>query len=108
MTPQPPVAAQRAPPSPTRGEGDWGGSSPSQRDALELVWRRHHDAFLAGLLQLVAQRADRDAEDGRGVGAGGEAVRQRVDDEVALDVGDPAGDEADPAGDGLRLGLRLA
>src|SRR5882757_6565266 len=101
MTPHPPVAAQRAPPSPTRGEGDWGGSSPSQRDALELVWRRHRDAFLAVLLQLVAQRADRDAEDGRGVGAVAEAVLQRVDDEVALDLGDGAADLARAARDAL-------
>src|SRR4051812_46205370 len=50
--------------------------------------------------ELVAQRADRDAEDLGRVRAVAEAVVERVEDEVLLDLRDGASDEC--AGDGLR------
>jgi hypothetical protein len=46
------------------------------------------------LLELVAQRADRDAEDVVGVGAVAEAMMQGAEDEVALNIGDGAPDHA--------------
>ena len=55
---------------------------------------RHGHAFLPVLLQLVAQGADRDAEDVGGVGAVAEAMLQGLEDQVALDIGDGAADEA--------------
>ena len=45
-------------------------------------------------LQLVAQGADRDAEDVGGVGAVAEAMVQRLDDQVALHLGHRAADQA--------------
>src|SRR5205814_5386903 len=75
-----------------RGRVHWSTAS-RRRDALELVRRRDGDAFLAVELQLVAQCADRDAENGRGMGAVAEAMLQRLDDEVALDIGDGAADQ---------------
>jgi hypothetical protein len=50
------------------------------------------DPGVAVLLELVPQRPDRDAEDGRGVGAVAERVLQGVDDQVALDLGEAAAD----------------
>src|SRR5436190_1210608 len=44
-------------------------------------------------VQLVAQRADRDAEDVGGVGAIAEAMLERLQDEIALDVGNRASDQ---------------
>ena len=49
---------------------------------------------VAVFAQLVAQGADRDAEDGRRMGAVAERVAQRVDDQVALDLGHGAADQA--------------
>src|SRR6266851_5405757 len=69
------------------------GRQRSQRDALEFVRRWDGNAFLAIELQLVAQRADRDAENGRGMGAIAEAMLQRLDDEVAKHIGDGAADQ---------------
>src|SRR5260370_32236620 len=68
------------------GEGDGGqgirNCDSSQRDALELVRRRDWNAFLAVLLQLVAPRADRDAEDRRRLRAVAGTVLPRLDDEI--------------------------
>ena len=44
-------------------------------------------------VELVAQRADRDAEDVGGVRAVAEAVLQRLQDQIALDVRDRAADQ---------------
>ncbi len=46
------------------------------------------DAFVRILLELVAQCTDGDAEDVGGVRPVAEAMAQRVDDEIALDIGD--------------------
>src|SRR5579883_21578 len=77
-----------------------------QRDPLQLVGRRHGEAVLAVLLQLVAQRADGDAEDGRRMRAVAEAMLQGLEYEIALDGGDGAADERARARAGL-AGLRL-
>ena len=74
------------------------GRASAQAPSLHVARRRDGDAFLAVLLQLVAQRADRDAEDVGGVGAVAEAVLQRVEDQVALDIGDGAADRPRGAG----------
>src|SRR3954449_12936889 len=60
----------------------------------------HGGAGRRVLAELVAQRADRDAEDLRGVRAVAEAVVERNEDEVLLDLRDGASDER--TGDGLR------
>src|SRR4051812_6246827 len=72
------------------------------RRAAEVAAVRRRDRHAGGriFVELVAQRADRDAEDVRRVGAVAEAVLERLQDQVALDVGDGAADER--AGDGLR------
>ena len=53
-----------------------GEASSSRARAFGLARQRHGDAFLPVLLQLVAQGADRDAEDVRGMGAVAEAMVQ--------------------------------
>src|SRR4051812_31239511 len=65
-----------------------------------LARLRHGSACRGVLAELVAQRADRDAEDLRGVRAVAEAVVERIEDEVLLDLRDGASDER--TGDGLR------
>ena len=69
---------------------------------------RHEHAFVGVLVELVAQRADRDAEDVGGVGAVAEHVVEGIEDQVALDVGDGAADEAAGRGAGGLRGLRSA
>ena len=50
-------------------------------------WRRRNAQALVGiLLQLVAQRADRNAENVRGVRPVAQAMRQRLEDEILFDV----------------------
>src|SRR5215475_11671461 len=49
--------------------------------------RRDRDATVGIFVELVAQRADRDAEDVGGMGSIAEAMLQRLQDQVALDVG---------------------
>src|SRR5690606_2404277 len=64
----------------------------------------NRDAFLVVLLQLVAERADRAAEDVGGMGPVAQAMLQSVDDQVALHRGNGAADQrAGDAGRG-RLG----
>src|SRR3712207_6939224 len=53
-----------------------------------------YTTLFRSFLQLVPQGADRDAEDIGGVGAVAEAVLQRVEDQLLLDVGDGPADEA--------------
>src|SRR6202023_3705050 len=60
---------------------------------LAAVRRRDGDAGRRIFVELVAQGADRDAEDVGGMRAVAEAVLERLEDEVALDVGDRAADE---------------
>jgi len=55
--------------------------------------RRHRHAVAGIFVELVAQRADRDAEDVGGVGAVAETVLERLQNEIALDVGDGAADQ---------------
>src|SRR3977135_1905318 len=55
--------------------------------------RRHRHAVPGILVELVAQRADRDAENVGGAGAVAEAVLERLENEIALDVGDGAADQ---------------
>src|SRR5215212_2660290 len=66
----------------------------------DLAGLRHGGAGRGVFAELVAQRADRDAEDLRGMRAVAEAVVERIEDEVLLDLGDGASDER--TGDGLR------
>lgn len=62
------------------------------------------------LLELVAQRAERDPENLRRMGAVAEAMIERVENEIALDVGDGAPDECARHRFGLfrRAGCRIA
>src|SRR3954470_12726446 len=66
----------------------------SQRHPFHVAGRWDGDAFLAVLLQLVAQGPDRDAKDGRRMGTVAQTVVQRVDDQVAFHVGHRAADQA--------------
>src|SRR3954454_17128025 len=52
--------------------------------------RRDRRAVSRVFVELVAQRPDRDAEDIGGMGAVAEAVLERLQNQVALDVGDSA------------------
>src|SRR5579859_947449 len=61
--------------------------------SLGVAGRRHGEAFIEILAQLVAQGADRDAENVGGMGPVAEAVLQGVDDQIALDVGHGAADQ---------------
>src|SRR6185295_6784504 len=63
---------------------------PSIRRAGFAAGEGDADAFVAVLLEFVAQGADRDAEDVGGVGAVAEAVIEGLQDQIALDVGDGA------------------
>ena len=54
---------------------------------------RDRQSAVGIFVQLVAQRADRDAEDVGGMGAVAEAMLQRFQDQIALDVGDGAPDQ---------------
>src|SRR6185437_3225350 len=60
---------------------------------LAAVRRRDRRAVGCIFVELVAQRANGDAEDVGGVRAVAEAVLERLQDEVALDLGDGAADE---------------
>src|SRR5215510_7625240 len=62
------------------------GSRPARRGNCQSVG--------SVFVELVAQRADRDAEDVGRMGAVAEAVLERLEDEVALDIGDGAADES--------------
>jgi hypothetical protein len=53
---------------------------------LAAAGRRNGRAVMGVFVELVAQRADRDAEDIGGMGAVAEAVLERLQDEVALDL----------------------
>src|SRR3984893_4907739 len=72
--------------SPWRGEGE------DSRHAAYLAAARRRDRHAVGgiFVELVAQGADRDAQDVGRVGAVAEAVLERFEDQVALDVGDGA------------------
>src|SRR4051794_18922496 len=68
----------------------------ARRDKPLLVTRaRRRDRYAAvGIfVQLVAQRADRDAENVGGMGAVAQAMFQRLQDQIALDIGDGAADQ---------------
>src|SRR6185436_7107910 len=54
------------------------------------IWRRHWHAVGGIFVEFVAQGADRNAEDIGGVGAVAQAVFERFQDEIALDVSDSA------------------
>src|SRR5215813_11831599 len=75
-------------------------SSLSRPAHLAAVRRGNRDAGGGIFVELVAQRADRDAEDVGRVGAVAETVLERLQDQLALNVGDGAADQR--AGDGLR------
>src|SRR5262245_6052414 len=60
---------------------------------LAAAGRRHRHAVAGIFVELVAQRADRNAENVRGVGAVAQAMLERLEDQVALDVGDGAADQ---------------
>src|SRR3546814_3020932 len=62
--------------------------------ASGLARHRDRHAFLAVLLQLVAEGPYRNAEDVRRVGPVAETVLQRLDDEIALDLRDRLADQA--------------
>src|ERR1700693_5058180 len=53
---------------------------------LAAVRRRNRHAGRRIFIELVAQRADRDAEDVRRMSAVAEAVLERLEDQVALDL----------------------
>jgi len=55
--------------------------------------RRDRQAAVGIFVELVAQRADRDAQDIGGVGAIAQAMFQRLQDQIALDVGHRAADQ---------------
>jgi len=81
---------------PQRGGTDFiKGGQRSGRAAQRLAAAGRRDRRAVGgiLVELVAQAADRDAEDVRGVGAVTEAVLKRLEDEVTLDFGDGASDQ---------------
>ncbi len=65
----------------------------ARQPRLPAAGRRNRHALVRIFVELVAQRPDRDAEDVGGVGAVAEAVLERLDDEVALDIGDGASDQ---------------
>src|SRR5215217_3316693 len=81
--------------APARGSADASGAHHPG-----LARLRHGGACRGVFAELVAQRADRDAEDLRGMRAIAEAVVERIEDEILLDLRDGASDER--AGDGLR------
>src|SRR5271155_5400824 len=60
----------------------------------------HLQARIAIFAQLVAQRADRNAEDVGGVRAVAQTMIERIQNEIALDIGDRTSNEA------ARCGLR--
>ena len=80
-----------------RHDADQPGGRCSGRRAHGSAWaaarRRDRHTLVAILAQLVAQRADRDAEDVRCMGAIAERMVQRVEDQITLDVGDRASDQ---------------
>ena len=57
------------------------------------VWRRDGRAVGGILVELVAQRTDRDAKNIGGMGAVAETMLQRLQDQVALDFGHGAPDQ---------------
>src|SRR3984893_3616680 len=95
----------------------WSGEGEDSRHAAYLAaarrWYRH--AVGGIFVELVAQGADRDAEDVGRVGAVAEAVLERLQDEVAFHVGDRAADQRPRhllggegrGGDGGRQGARI-
>src|SRR5262245_48693247 len=60
---------------------------------LAVPRRRNRHAIVGIFVELVAQRTDRDAEDVGGMRAVAEAVFERLEDQIALDVGDGAADQ---------------
>jgi hypothetical protein len=103
-----PTSPRASQPSISRPSPDWNPGAAGElmtavvrlRTLLRPRWRfrlpgrpldRH--AFVGILLQLVAQRADRDAEDVGGMRAVAEAVVERVEDQSLLDLGDGAADQ---------------
>ena len=73
------------------------GSGDSARHDKTLILTRagrgDRDAAVGIFVQLVAQRADRDAEDVGSVGPIAEAMLERLQDQVAFDIGDGAADQ---------------
>ncbi len=65
---------------------------------LAVARQGNGESFLGILLQLVSERADGDAEDGCRMGAVAQAMAEGVDDQLALDVGHRAADQADGGG----------
>ena len=84
-------------PRPEKLRRSWPAARPTRRQG------RHRQAFLAILAQLVAQRADRDTEDGGGDGAIARRVAKRLQDQIALDLGHRTADEG-PVGAGSVCG----
>src|SRR5262245_4208330 len=60
---------------------------------LAAARRRHRHSVGRIFVELVAQRADRDAEDVGGVRAVAETVLERLQNEITLDVSDGATDQ---------------
>src|SRR3984893_11935593 len=73
----------------------WSGEGEDSRHAayLAAARRRYRHAVGGIFVELVAQGADRDAQDVGRVGAVAEAVLECFEDQVALDVGDGAAHE---------------
>ena len=59
---------------------------------VAAMWQRHGDTVAGIFIQLVAQSADRDAENVGRMGAVAEAVFQRLQDEIAFHIGYGAAD----------------
>src|SRR5688572_18571428 len=73
---------------------------------LTTAWRRDRHAVGGVFVKLVAQGADRDAEDVGGMRPVAQAVLECLQDQVALDVGDGAADKGAGALLGGERGVR--
>src|SRR6202795_4763910 len=72
------------------------GTSRRRGQAVEIAGAggRDRQSAVGVFVQLVAQRADRDAEDIGGMGAIAEAMLQRLQDQIAFYVGDCTSDQS--------------
>src|SRR5437899_8332219 len=80
-----------SPPAAPRNDG--GGSANTDPLIFAGARRRDRQSAVGIFVQLVAQRADRNAQDVRSMGAIAEAMLQRLQNEIAFDVGHRTSDQ---------------